>query len=132
MELHLKIIGFLLIILSLIHIVFAKYFNWSKELSTLSLINKQMIYVHTFFIALILFLMGLLCITCFKELSETVLGHKLALGLGLFWLVRLLIQFFGYSPKLWRGKVLETTIHIIFSAFWAYLTIIFFIIWRGK
>lgn len=131
MELHLKIIGTLLVILSFIHIVFPRYFNWSKELSGLSLINRQMIYVHTFFIALVLFLMGVLCITSSTEIVGTVLGHRIAFGLGIFWLIRLLIQFFGYSHKLWKGKVFETTIHIIFSAFWAYLTIVFFTIW-GK
>ena len=126
MELHLKVTGALLIILSLIHIAFPKYFNWSKELSALSLINRQMIFVHTFFIALVLFLMGVLCITSSAEIVETVLGRRIAFGLGTFWLIRLFIQFFGYSPKLWKGKIFETTIHIVFSAFWAYLTIVFF------
>ncbi len=46
-----KIIGFLLITLALVHIIFPKYFNWNKELKALSLINRQMMTVHTFFIA---------------------------------------------------------------------------------
>ena len=97
MELHLKIIGLLLIMLSLIHIVFPARFNWKKELATLSLINREVMYVHTFFIALTVLLMGLLCLTSAQELTETVLGKRIALGFGIFWLVRLIIQFFGYS-----------------------------------
>lgn len=128
MHIHLKTIGIILIILALVHIAFPKYFNWNKELKSLSLINQQMMVVHTFFIALTVFLMGLLCFTLPNELIETNLGNKICLGLGLFWTARLLIQFFGYSSKLWKGMVLETTIHILFIFLWTYLSFIFWVI----
>jgi hypothetical protein len=129
MQIHLKIIGILLIVLALVHIFFPKYFNWEKELKSLSLINRQMMIVHTFFIAFVVFLMGLLCLTCSTELVETSLGKKIALGLGLFWITRLFIQFFGYSLSLWKGKVFETVIHILFSILWIYLSFVFLKIW---
>jgi hypothetical protein len=129
MQIHLKIIGILLIALALIHIFFPKYFNWDKELKSLSLINRQMMTVHTFFIAFAVFLMGLLCLTTSTELIETNLGKKISLGLGIFWTVRLFIQFFGYSTDLWKGKTFETAMHIIFSILWTYLSYIFLIIW---
>jgi hypothetical protein len=129
MQIHLKIIGVLLIALGLIHIFFPKYFNWNKELKSLSLINRQMMTVHTFFIALTVFLMGLLCFTSSTELIETNLGKKISLGLGIFWTIRLFIQFFGYSRELWKGKIFETTMHIIFSLLWGYLSFIFLTIW---
>ena len=125
MELHLKIIGWLLIALALIHVIFPRYFNWKQELSSLSLINKQIMQVHSFFIAVTVFLMGLLCITCSEELVGTVLGKRISLGLGIFWTIRLAVQFFGYSPKVWRGKAFETTVHIVFSILWVYLSVIF-------
>lgn len=125
MEIHYKITGVFLIALSILHILFPKYFNWEKDLSPLSLINRQMMYIHTFFIALVVFLIGLLCITSSKELIETDLGKRIALGLSVFWTIRLFIQFFGYSPKLWRGKTFETTMHILFSLIWTYLSILF-------
>jgi hypothetical protein len=122
MEIQLKIIGALLILLALIHIIFPKYFHWKKELELLSLVNKQMMKVHTLFIALTLLLMGILCITSTTELITTNLGKQISLGFGIFWGVRLFIQFFGYSTKLWIGKTFETIIHIIFTFLWAYLT----------
>jgi hypothetical protein len=126
MNLHLKIIGMLLVALASLHIVFPKYFNWDKELKSLSLINQQMMTVHTFFVAFTVFLMGLLCLTCSNELIETSLGKKVSLGFGVFWMVRLLIQFVGYSSELWKGKTFETAMHIIFSLFWTYLSVVFF------
>jgi len=125
MHVHLKIIGVLLIALALVHIMFPKYFNWDKELSSLSLINRQMMTVHTFFIALTVFLIGLLCLTSSNELIATNLGKKVSLGLGIFWTIRLLIQFFGYSSKLWKGKTFETSVHILFIFLWTYLSFIF-------
>jgi len=122
MEFQLKIIGGLLIVLALVHTIFPKYFHWDKELSLLSLVNKQIMEVHTFFIALTLFLMGLLCLTSSTELTTTMLGKRISFGFGIFWGIRLFIQFFGYSTKLWRGKRFETSIHIIFSLLWTYLT----------
>ncbi|TDL99868.1 MAG: hypothetical protein C4K58_01050 [Flavobacteriaceae bacterium] len=129
MQIHLKIISLLLMALGLIHIFFPKYFNWDKELKSLSLINRQMMTVHTFFIAFTVFLMGLLCLTSAKELVETVLGKKIALGFGIFWIVRLFIQFFGYSAELWKGKTFETSMHVLFSILWAYLSFVFLTIW---
>lgn len=114
-------------ILASIHIVFPIYFSWKEELKSLSLINKQMMIVHTFFIALVVFLMGLLCLTSTTELIETKLGKTISLGLGIFWIIRLFIQYFGYSIELWKGKIFETTIHIIFSVFWIYLSVVFWI-----
>lgn len=125
MELHLKIIGWILMALAFIHLAFAKHFNWKKELISLSLINREMMYVHTFFIALVVALMGLLCLTCNSELVNTSLGKKICLGIGLFWSARLVIQFFGYSATLWKGKMFETFVHILFSILWAYLSTVF-------
>lgn len=128
MYFQLKIIGFLLLALALVHIVFPKYFQWRKELASLSLINRQMLMVHTFFIALTVFLIGLLCLVSTNELIDTMLGRNISFGLGIFWTIRLFIQFFGYSSKLWKGKTFETSVHLLFIFLWSYLSYIFFAI----
>ena len=131
MVLQLKVIGFLLVILALLHAAFARYFNWRTEFAPVSLINRQMMYVHTFFVAFMVFLMGLLCLTSAPELVGTPLGRRVALGCGVFWLARLLIQFFGYSPELWRGKRFETGVHLVFIGFWSYLSAVFLLVGLG-
>ncbi|WP_417799327.1 hypothetical protein [Tenacibaculum sp.] len=124
MEVHLKIIGGLLMLLALIHVIFPKYFNWKDELKNLSLMNRQMMMVHTFFIALTVFLMGSILVLESKELIETNLGRKIILGFAIFWSIRLFMQLFVYSPKLWRGKKFETAIHVFFTCFWIYISIV--------
>ncbi len=127
MEIHIQIIGTLLIVLSLIHVIFPSYFNWKSELQHLSLINRQMMTVHTFFIALTVFLIGLLCVTSASELIVTSLGKKISLGLAVFWTIRLFTQIFIYSPKLWKGKTFETIVHVLFTIFWAYMSLVFWL-----
>jgi hypothetical protein len=127
MELHFKVIGAILIVLALVHIIFPRYFNWVEELKPLSLINRQMMTTHTFFIALTVFLMGLLCFTSANELIVTDLGKKISLGFAVFWIIRLYFQFFGYSAELWKGKSFETIVHVLFSCLWSYLSVTFLI-----
>jgi hypothetical protein len=125
MELQLKIIGVLLVLLALLHVIFPRYFNWKAELCNMSDINRQMMYVHAFFIAFGVFLMGVLCLTSSSELAGTALGKRISLGLGVFWLARLFIQFFGYTSILWKGKAFETTVHVLFTGLWTYLSVVF-------
>lgn len=131
MQLQLELIGGLLIALALRHAGFGRYFNWRRELAPLSLINRQLMHVHTFFVALAVGLMGLLCLTSAAELVGTPLSRRVALGLGLFWLARLLTQFFGCSAALWRGKRFETMVHVVFSLLWAYVSGVFLLVGPG-
>jgi len=129
METHLKIIGILLIGLALSHAFFPRHFRWKEELVSLSLLTRQIMYVHTFFIALVVFLMGLLCVTSADQLTGTMLGKRVSLGMGVFWATRLLVQFFGYSSELWKGKRFETGVHIVFSVLWIYFSVVFVLAW---
>ena len=128
MEIHLKIVGVLLMGLAFIHVVFPSRFNWKADLAPLSVINREMMYVHTFFVALAVLLMGVLCVHSSYDIAHTNLGRQLSFGLALFWGCRLFCQFFVYSKQLWRGKKFETAVHIIFSIFWTYFTVVFSVI----
>lgn len=131
MELPLRIVGVLLIALAIMHAFFPRWFQWERELGALSLINRQMMRVHTAFIALILLLMGVLCLASTADLVGTPLGRRICGGLGIFWSVRLVVQFVGYSPQLWRGKRFETAVHIACALLWAAFTVVFLVAARG-
>ncbi len=126
---HIRILGGLLIVLALLHLIFPTYFNWKKDLKSLSLSNRQMMIVHTFFIALIVFLMGLLFVYAAPDIVNSQLGKTMSLGIAIFWTCRLVIQFFGYSSELWRNKVFETYAHVGFSFLWIYLSVVFWCNW---
>lgn len=125
MKIHLISIGIIFILLALVHVGFPTYFKWKTELKGLSLVNKQMMEIHTLFIAIMVAFMGVLCVCCPDEILTTSFGKKISFGMALFWGIRLLVQFFGYSPKLWKGKTFETIMHILFTILWIYVTYIF-------
>ena len=128
MELNIKIAGIFMILLSLMHIGFPRYFKWEIELKKVSLINKQLMEVHTFFVAFTVFLMGILCMISSNDLINSMLGRRISMGLGVFWGLRLFIQLFGFSSSLWKGKTFETSIHFLFIIIWIYFTISFLIL----
>jgi len=126
LELHLRCVGVLLIGLGLSHATFGKRFNWKEEFARVCLLNRQMFYVHCFFIALTVSMMGILCLFFTDVLLEkSRLGGAVLVGLTLFWVCRWLIQFFVYDKSLWRGHAFNTRMHILFSLLWTYLTAVF-------
>ncbi len=130
LTLHLRCIGVLLMLLALVHVDFPRRFGWSVELRPLSLINRQIIQVHTFFIALLVALNGLFFLLQAEELLKpSPLARAISVGLLVFWGLRFVFQFFVYDSQLWRGKRFETVIHIVFTIFWLYsLTIYGFLL----
>ena len=125
MECLLKISGGILVGLALLHAFFPRHFKWKAELRSITLLTRQIHYVHTFFIALTILLFGLLCLINTSDLLHTPLGRQVCLGIAVFWGCRLFVQFFGYSSSLWKGKRFETTIHVVFSLLWIFLTSVF-------
>jgi len=126
LDLHLRFIGLSLVFLALVHATFPKRFNWKDELCKLTLLNRQMFEVHCFFIALTLFLTGLLCLIFPDALtSRSELGLLVSAGLVIYWFCRLFCQFFIYHPSLWWGKGFETFVHVTFGLLWLYYVVIY-------
>ena len=121
----LQILGIILILLALIHVIFPRYFHWKEELAGLSLINREIMAVHTFFIAVTVFLMGILMVSSPGLLVTTPLGRRICGGLAFFWGLRLVCQFLWYSSENWKGKPFETAMHVLFSVLWTSLTAVF-------
>jgi hypothetical protein len=125
-EWHLRVAGALQILLALLHLAFPKRFQWKEELARLSPLNRQIFIVHTFFICLVLVLIGTLSLLAANTLLEPSRLSRLVLGgITLFWALRLLCQFFVYDASLWRGQRFNTVMHGVFSLLWFYLTAVY-------
>lgn len=129
---HIQAVGVFQIVLALAHIAFARRFEWRKETSRLSLLSRQIFYVHTFFICVVLTLFGLLNLTCTHELlAPGVLAKFVLAGITVFWAFRWLIQFFVYDSRLWRGNRFNTSMHIAFASMWTYFAVVYSLaLWR--
>ena len=124
LSLHLRIVGVLLMCLGLSHAFFSRYFKWERELADVSLLTRQIFFVHTFFIALGVVLAGAGSFVCADALLRPgILSRTLLAGMTLFWLCRLLAQFFTYDSRIWRGDRFRTVMHGVFSVLWIYVTV---------
>jgi len=123
LTLHLRVVGILLMLLGVSHFFFDQYFGWKHELESVSLLTRQIFYVHTFFIGIGVMMAGAVsclladALVCRSDLSCAVLAAMAA-----FWFCRLLAQFFVYDPALWRGNRFRTGMHAAFAVFWCYVT----------
>jgi hypothetical protein len=125
-ELHLRIVGVLLLALVALNLYVPRRFNWGEELARLSLLNRQIFHVHAAFICVILVMFAGLTLVYPRELLEpTPLARAILGGLAAFWLLRLLTQWFVYDRRLWRGRRFETTVHFVFTGVWTYFAATF-------
>ena len=123
LTLHLQIVGVLLVILGLSHWFFNRYFGWQRELASISLLTRQVFFVHTFFIGLGVVMVGLVSFLYTNALLRpNSLSCAILAGMTTFWLCRLLVQLFVYDAAIWRGKPFWTLMHLVFSALWIYVT----------
>ncbi len=123
---HLRVVGMVMAVLAAINLFVPRRFRWRQEMARLSLINRQIFLVHSFFIVLTLTLFSALLLSCSGALLvPTRLSRAVLAGLAVFWTARALAQWFYYSPELWRGNRFNTVMHWFFSALWIYITTTF-------
>jgi len=123
LTLQLQIVGLLLVLLGLSHAFFNRYFGWQQELASVSLLTRQVFFVHTFFIAFGVALCGAVSLVYAGALLQPgPLSRAILAGMAVFWLCRLLAQFFAYDSAIWRGNPFRTRMHIAFTVLWIYVT----------
>lgn len=76
-------------------------------------------WVHTFFVAYTIFLIGCLDLLGAPLLvSSSPLAMWLCGGLFVFWLARLYCQFWVFDESLWKGQGFNSLIHVLFGVLW--------------
>ena len=122
----LRIAGAGLILLAVLHIPIGRQLRWKEDCKQLTPVNESVFHVHTFFICLVLVMMGLPClIQPGIFLAPSPAGAWLAWSFAVFWFTRLYFQWFVYKAELWRGKRMETAVHWGSTLIWISLTGVF-------
>jgi len=124
--LNLRIVGVMLAGLAVLNLFVPRRFHWHEEMARLSLLNRQIFQAHSVFLILTLALFSALLLTCTEALLEpTRLSRAILTGLLMFWGLRMLMQWFFYSPEIWRGHRFNTVMHYAFSLTWVYFSAVF-------
>lgn len=120
---NLEMVGVLLMMLGVSHVFFSRFFGWERELAQVSLLTRKIFFVHTFFIGLGVVMAGAGSLFYAGVLLEpSALSRAVLAGMVVFWLCRLLAQWFAYDAAVWRGDRFRTAMHVAFSALWIYVT----------
>ena len=123
---HLRVVGVVMAFLVVVNLVVPRRFHWREEMSRLSLLNRQIFQAHNVFLILTLALFSVLLLTSGAALLEpTRLSRAVLGGLMVFWGLRMLMQWYFYSPLIWRGHRFNTVMHYVFSVVWVYVTTVF-------
>jgi hypothetical protein len=124
--LHLRVAGTLLLCLALAHLILPRALGWTVELREVSLMTRQVSYVHTYFIGLMCGLFGLAATVLTTDLlTRDRMAAAVLTGAIAVWSSRLVVQLCVFDSSLWRGSVLTVLGHIAFVALWTYQTVVF-------
>jgi hypothetical protein len=132
LPLQLRLAGALLLCVGASHVVLPRAMGWKAELQAVSLMTRQVSYVHTYFIGLMCALFGLAA-TCLPHdlLARDPLAAPLLAAAVVVWGSRLVVQLFVFDAALWRGRAFTVAGHVAFVALWTYQTLVFsWALWR--
>jgi hypothetical protein len=122
LTLNLTIAGALLVALGTLHIALPAVLSWHRELAGASLLNREISYVHCFFIGLTCVLWGLLPLTAAGRLVQPGPVTRLVLiGAVTFWASRLVIQLAVFNRHA-RQSPAWLTLCTAGTILWIYLT----------
>jgi hypothetical protein len=120
------------LLIAVLNLGLVRIMRWQKDLERMPLIVREVFAVHSLFISITVAAFGILTL----RFAETIMlggdeiSQWLAGFIGLFWSVRAMIQWTGYSAGHWRGLPAQTAVHwalfCVYAVFGAiYLTFAF-------
>lgn len=124
LSLHLTVVGVLLLGLAVVHVGLPRLLAWDHDLANMTPLNREVSYVHCYFVGLACLLWGLLPLTAGDALQEPDPVTRLVLlGAVGFWGSRLVIQVAVFNRHA-RDSATWRALSIAGTGLWAYLTLV--------
>lgn len=115
-----------MMLLAVVHIPMSRQLGWREDAARMSPANESIFHVHTFFVCVMLAIMGVRALFAPQIFIEhTVAAAWLSWTYAVVWALRLYVQWFVFPAALWRGKRFETIMHGLFTVIWTALTVLF-------
>ena len=122
LPLNLTIAGVLLLGMGILHVALPGVLQWNRELAGASPLNREVSYVHCFFIGLACLLWGLLPLTAGRSLLQpSPVARLVLIGAVVFWASRLAIQLLVFNRHA-RESPSWCALSIVGTGLWLYLT----------
>ena len=123
MEIALSIAAAAQLAIAVLNLFLVRIMKWEEPVVRMPQLVREVFHVHAWFITITLVIFGVVTIRFAGELAAGTneLGRWLAAGIGIFWFIRWVMQFFFYSSSHWRGKRAETAVHIVLVFLYGFL-----------
>jgi hypothetical protein len=118
----------------LLNLFLIRLMNWRHDLNAMPLLLREVFQIHVYFISITLAIFGVLTWRFASEIANAAhpLCVWLAVGIGVFWAIRSVMQWSHYSAVHWRGDRLRTLIHwMLFLGYGGFAAIYFTAATRG-
>lgn len=102
---------------TIFHLFFWKLFDWKKDLTSLTPVNRSVMQILNLCLTFMIFVMAYLSLFLPREMLTTHLGRTLLIAFALFWFLRMLEQIFVFEVK-GRLSVLFTLIFLLGTTFY--------------
>lgn len=113
LELGLRVAAIGQFAIALINLSLERLMNWRADVERMPLLIREVFRVHVVFITITVALFALLTWRFAREMAarSDPAAVWLAASIGVFWLVRSIMQWTHYSTVHWRGQRVRTALH---------------------
>jgi len=89
--------------------------RWEQPVAAMPLLMREVFHVHAWFISITLAIFAILTWRFAGEMAGAgnPLAKWLAMGIGVFWATRTVLQTTYYSSSHWRGHAGRTVVHVL-------------------
>jgi hypothetical protein len=98
---------------AILNLFLIRIMKWKPDLDRAPLLIREVFHIHVIFISITLSIFALLTWRFVHELAGAVnpLAIWLATAIGIFWIVRSVMQWLHCSSSHWRGNTARTLVH---------------------
>jgi hypothetical protein len=113
LELFLRVAALAQLGVAVLNLFLVKIMKWESDLVSAPLLIREVFQIHIYFISITLAIFGALTWRFAGDIATAAnpLCVWLAIGIGIFWAVRSVMQWSHYSAIHWRGDRGRTLIH---------------------
>lgn len=134
LELFLRLAALAQLGVVVLNLFLVRLMNWRPDLEAMPLLLREVFRIHVYFISITLAIFGVLTWRFAGEIAIAAqpLCVWLAIGIGIFWAIRSVMQWSHYSTVHWRGDRVRTLIHwMLFLGYGGFAAVYFTAATRG-
>ena len=134
LELFLRFAALAQLGVAVLNFFLIRIMKWRSDLDAAPLLIREVFQIHIYFISITLAIFGALTWRFAAEIATAAqpLCVWLAIGIGVFWAVRSVMQWTHYSAVHWRGDGVRSLIHwMLFLGYGAFAAVYFTAAGRG-